>query len=301
MTPIDPAARELLTILGGDAGGWCNLWGSPRLSPIWYPAGHPPKNLPEYWPAVYFSLAPRVTRLTGKRRGTMAEVNSLTCLYSEIDEKDGKAWADVERLQPKPSAIVRSGGGWHVYWFIHPVLVTDDNRDELNRLQHRWTEHTGGDIGAADIARVLRVPGTYNLKYTPARKVELIEFYPRLRYDLEALRDYLPPEEKPHGGAGKLYHCDKASKCQNDTLKPDPDYWLNKALAMAAPGNRNRVGFWLACQLRDAGLPEGESLSLLERYQRRVDTPRDRFTRHEAEACARSAYKGATREPARAA
>lgn len=295
MAAIEHDARELLAVLGGDAGGWCNLWGSPRLSPIWYPAGHPPKNLPEFWPAVYFSLAPRVTRLTGKQRGGLADIKCLPTLFSEIDEKDGKAWADVERLEPKPSAIVRSGGGWHAYWFIRPVLVADDNRDELNRLQHRWTEHTGGDIGAADIARVLRVPGTYNLKYTPARKVELIEFYPRLRYELDTLRGYLPPEEKPHWGAGNVNHG------RQNPASTEGDYWLNKALAMAAPGNRNRVGFWLACQLRDAGLPEGESLSLLERYQRRVDTPRDRFTRHEAEACARSAYKGATREPARAA
>ncbi|MCK9601730.1 MAG: bifunctional DNA primase/polymerase, partial [Sphaerochaeta sp.] len=38
-------------------------------------------------------------------------------------------------------------------------------------------------------------------------------------------------------------------------LADDPGaYWLGRALATAAPGNRNETGFWLSCQMRDARL-----------------------------------------------
>ena len=43
-------------------------------------------------------------------------------------------------------------------------------------------------------------------------------------------------------------------------------FWLGKALDQAAPGNRNATGFWLACQLRDAGLSETAAEAVMLGY-----------------------------------
>ena len=292
MATIEPEARELLHNCGGVGPGWMNFWGGPDLAPIWFPAGHPPTCYPEYWQSVYFSLSPRKTRLPGKRRGGLAELLYLTCLFSELDEKDGRTWSDVETMDPQPSAIIRSGGGWHCYWFISPVWIDDTNREKLNQTQHAWTKLTRGDPGAPDISRVLRLPGSFNCKYNPPRKVEVILLDPSRRYDLRELAALLP-EEEPQGGWKA-----QPGSAGVVSLTADPEKWLKQALEMAKPGNRNRLAFWLACQLRDDGLSQSEAQGVLERYQSRVDSSHDRYTLSEAKSTLKSAYRVAPREPA---
>lgn len=76
---------------------------------------------------------------------------------------------------PRPSLIVHSGGGFYPFWdFDQPVDVTDpDARARISKLSAGWQEviadraagkgwHYG--TGNGDLARVLRLPGTYNRK-----------------------------------------------------------------------------------------------------------------------------------------
>lgn len=67
---------------------------------------------------------------------------------------------------PSPSIIVGSGGGMHVYWVIERALTPDEWQPVAFQLaaatiQHKLKCDTQCTI---DIARVLRVPGTFNLK-----------------------------------------------------------------------------------------------------------------------------------------
>ncbi|WP_426437533.1 AAA family ATPase [Bradyrhizobium genosp. P] len=77
---------------------------------------------------------------------------------------------------PEPSAIVHSGGGFHVYW------ISDRPMDVA-----AWTLYANGlkalllreevkcDTGlTTDCCRILRVPGTLNHKYSPPRLVKLV-------------------------------------------------------------------------------------------------------------------------------
>ncbi len=73
-------------------------------------------------------------------------------------------------------------------------------------------------------------------------------------------------------------------------------YWLNKALALAAPGCRNESGLWLACQLRDAGLSQAEAEAVMADYAARV--PGNGYTEREALASCNQAYQRPAREPA---
>lgn len=73
-------------------------------------------------------------------------------------------------------------------------------------------------------------------------------------------------------------------------------YWLQYYLARCSPGNRNEHGFYLACQLRDSGLSEGEAAGLMASYAARV--PGEGYTEREALASLQSAYHGPKREAA---
>jgi hypothetical protein len=60
---------------------------------------------------------------------------------------------------------VDSGGGYQPYHLLaEPVIVTDENRQHVADVQAAWVRLVGGDPSAKDLARVLRVPGTYNRK-----------------------------------------------------------------------------------------------------------------------------------------
>jgi hypothetical protein len=73
---------------------------------------------------------------------------------------------------------------------------------------------------------------------------------------------------------------------------------LDKALDKAHIGNRDEIGFWLACQLRDAGIPQGEARRVIRSYQAEVNEPTKPYTPAEAIAKVNSAYRRAPRNPA---
>ena len=76
---------------------------------------------------------------------------------------------------PFPSAVVDSGGGYHVYWISDVPLTVDE-----------WALYAAGlwalvkkhglvcDPITQDVVRILRVPGTFNYKTAPYPKVKLL-------------------------------------------------------------------------------------------------------------------------------
>jgi hypothetical protein len=106
-----------------------------------------------------------------------------------------RAWAHVlhvKRTFLAPSWINHSGGGFHCYWLLdRPVQVTDSNLDHLDALQKRWVALIGGDDGAKDLPRVLRVPGTPNHKYADKPIVTVLE-KELYRYPLGVFEELCP-------------------------------------------------------------------------------------------------------------
>lgn len=79
----------------------------------------------------------------------------------------------------------------------------------------------------------------------------------------------------------------------------DGQHWLGKALAKCNIGNRNETGFWLATQLRDAGMSEREASGFMRDYASRCPRGDSPYQEHEALASLRSAYSEPAREPAK--
>ena len=82
--------------------------------------------------------------------------------------------------------------------------------------------------------------------------------------------------------------------------KPLPDtatHWLGRALALSVNGKRNETGFWLACQLRDAGITMFEASATMRAYAQRTPPGDKPYTEGEAITSLASAYSQSAREP----
>jgi Bifunctional DNA primase/polymerase, N-terminal len=75
--------------------------------------------------------------------------------------------------------------------------------------------------------------------------------------------------------------------------------WVDEAVAKATEGNRNQMGFWLACQLRDDVLSEAEATQVVLTFANRVPQDKSIYSSQEAVASVRSAYHRSPRERAR--
>lgn len=136
-------------------------------------------------------------------------VVALKSLFLDLDAKgeDKNSYASISEAAsaltkfittvdlPKPSAIVTSGGGLHVYWVLDRALTKDEWQPLAFALAEATKVHglkcdTGCTI---DAARVLRVPGTFNNKLDTPRPVGLAGGRTCDNYSIERLDRVLTP------------------------------------------------------------------------------------------------------------
>lgn len=134
--------------------------------------------------------------------GKKAHVLSAPALWVDIDTVNA-GWDTAATLNQvytlkgvlQPSAIIRSGGGLHCYWFLDEELrlPTDETRGEIisafESANATLAFLMGGD-SVQNIDRVMRLPGTWNSKrgVSAAKLVEIVYCYPDDRRSLEAVR-----------------------------------------------------------------------------------------------------------------
>lgn len=175
---------------------------------------------------------------------------TLHCLFTEVDFKDTpeeQARSTLDSFPVRPSIVVSSGGGLHVYWLLREPLPLAEAgaaqaREFLRALAHRL----GGDMRAAEPARVLRLPWTLNTKYQPHREVQVEWWEPEWRVALLDLLAHCPPPE--------------ASAQRQERAEPLPD--------IAGEGTRNDVLFREGCRLRRLGFSESEIRAALVEVNR---------------------------------
>jgi hypothetical protein len=129
-------------------------------------------------------------------RGKAEDSGGATCFYMDVDfdtESEAHARSDLPKTEADaiglvkgngfdPSIIVHSGHGLHVYWlFKEPwIFDSDEEREKCHYLLLRLQEtinikasKSGWSLDSTnDLARVLRVPGTFNIK-VPDNPVEV--------------------------------------------------------------------------------------------------------------------------------
>lgn len=110
-----------------------------------------------------------VTARTSKS-GKAAAVRHTWLLWTDCD--DERAVAALERFDPPPSIIVRSGTGEHrhAYWPLREPLPAE----YIARANRRIAHALEADMASTDPARILRPPGTFNHKANPPTPVECV-------------------------------------------------------------------------------------------------------------------------------
>jgi hypothetical protein len=161
----------------------------------------PPLN---YWVGV----APRKNNKSGKKEDCVA----LTASFGDVDcgteghkeatkyQTKAEALAAIEGFPLRPTILIDSGGGFQPYWlFREPVELNSANLPQLERINKGLALALGGDVGATDAARILRLPGTFNMKLkgTP-RPVKIVWCEPKRDYVLAELAKF---EAKPQAKA----------------------------------------------------------------------------------------------------
>jgi hypothetical protein len=192
------------------AGAYAYYHALPERRSYWYPTNAPlapPEEATTNW---YISVHPSSAIPPCNAHGEVKRpmfvraqkryVCALNCLYGEFDVKTyGSKEAIQEHIAgatwPAPSVVVDSGGGLHGYWLLKEpwILESDDARMAAELVQRCWVQNViGADPSVHDLVRILRVPGTLNFKYEPARPVQFIECNLDRLYALQALTAHLP-------------------------------------------------------------------------------------------------------------
>ena len=171
---------------------------------------------PRKHPAVALDKVPAlIEKCAAERRGLFVVVNKggdtdasterVRAVFADFDAKDylpeRGAWDAASPAQranalsacqsaaqaahdgtPLGSAIVRSGGGYHVYWFVEGVPV-----EQFKPLQQALARRFGSDPAVCNPSRIMRLPGSLHWKSGKGLAVELLQCKRARRYTAEGL------------------------------------------------------------------------------------------------------------------
>lgn len=168
---------------------------------------------------VWFGVHPLVERPEGGR-GAADDILSVGCLVADLDwlsdahadqtlpmERDVRTMLDG--FTPAPSIIVETGHGVQAYWMLTSAVSAVAGEKLTTRL-HTALAAAGLKPERRDLASVLRVPGTQNVKTDEHLPVWVSFAAPQHRYTKSHLDDVLPAivaavanearqERRPHG------------------------------------------------------------------------------------------------------
>ncbi|WP_068016385.1 hypothetical protein [Rhodoplanes sp. Z2-YC6860] len=120
------------------------------------------------------------------------------CLHADLDldkiESDPSCEVvlrKVAQLMYQPSAIVFSGGGLHLYWFLNEAIPTQGNMERIEIALRKLADLIAGDPAVCEVSRVMRLPTSHNSKRGAWKAVELLSLEANRRYSLDDLEDWL--------------------------------------------------------------------------------------------------------------
>jgi hypothetical protein len=197
---------------------------------------------------VYFGVLPRTTKEGGKK-----SIKKVSCLFVDVDAKDFKgdkeeALAKIRAFPIKPTAIIDSGNGYHVYWLLKEsfIIATEQDVIKIETYLKALAQALDGDLACAEVARILRVPGTLNHKNPKEPKlVIIIEFNPSQQSNISDFDPFLSIPEP-------------------NNQKGNPAGWIAETLLNMAEGNRNATFTKIIGRLLSDGWLPNDMYVLLE-------------------------------------
>jgi hypothetical protein len=210
----------------------------------------------------YFGIATRGNGFGGKDG-----IVEIPYVWVDIDRKDfvpeewGKLTQKIKEFPFRPTWVIDSGGGLHAYWRLKETL----GQEEIQRVEdvlRRLANHFGGDPKSAEVAHILRIPFTQNVKYDPPRTVSIVESN-ETAYDISDF-DLLPQVSGKSLTA--LIAPSSASKSillGTNSKRPNLNGWQKKLMGGALEGHRNISLTKLAGRYIEKDLSKEEFLPIL--------------------------------------
>lgn len=201
---------------------------------------------------VFFGVCPR-----SRSQGRDAAVQLVQCLFADVDAKDfaggerevQQRFVELADAGFPPSILVRSGGGGrHAYWLFERPLKLPAGDEHLRNEVRETLWAIGSALGIPpkanvvhDLARVLRVPGTVNIKakYPQPLPCEVEWTNPR-RYSLQDFADLRVRHARPADRLPPRQWV--AFKASPDAQLPDPETLLADLPLSAAVKGLIRFG-----------------------------------------------------------
>ena len=120
------------------------------------------------------------TQLLSTESRSKSTVKHTPVAWTEFDNT-----VDIEHLDPKPSMVISSSDDRrHVYWRVS----TTDKPFKIEELNRRIALHYDANKLSWQLSKVLRIPFTYNFKYTPRQVVKPLVADSNHLYDLSAFK-----------------------------------------------------------------------------------------------------------------
>ena len=133
--------------------------------------------------------------------GGKENIGCVTAAFADFDFKDvpeAELRAMLAAFPLRPSIVVKSGHGIHVYWLLdYPAM--GEHLEELQLVNLGLLTRFRAQRGPQDYSRILRVPGTLNIKakYAGEKPVtEVTYFHPERRCTLSTLTETLKDDIK---------------------------------------------------------------------------------------------------------
>jgi hypothetical protein len=201
--------------------GWLTIWHAPEKRTKWVHISEREAAL-KYAEAlssrnkdVYFGMGLRQKELDEKERGKGDDVYCITCFWLDVDVKSpmhaktnlpesfDEAVALVCQFPLLPTVVVKSANGLHAYWLLKQPWYFSNNEErkqaqfqlsQFQRVIKNEAMQKGWHLdNTSDLARVLRVPGTFNYKNPECPiKVEIMDYHPERLYDPQEFEQFLP-------------------------------------------------------------------------------------------------------------
>lgn len=165
----------------------------------------------------YYCVNPRVCKLPSYKRGSADDIDCVVAAYADFDvlstahaeknlpETREQVLAFLDKASPmKPTVITWTGNGIHALWLFNEPYEVNGDPLYIGSVLKGWELYLKGKAyemygwrfdSVADIARMLRAPGTTNFKTESKPLCEVIQ-YEDVRYSVEEFMDYAVQEQK---------------------------------------------------------------------------------------------------------
>lgn len=165
---------------------------------------------------LYFGVAPRKQPLPGTLRGGDDDCLALPALFLDIDTIEGHGKHNSKKPLPAtleeahqilnefpmpPSSIIYTGGGLQAWWAFTEPVEAAIAIPLLQKWKHTWglafAKHGYKPDNVFDLARIMRLPNTYNQKGEPPTLVTIHTVDWDQRYGVDDIEQWLtaPPDE----------------------------------------------------------------------------------------------------------